>query len=145
MLGYFEINKTGAYDKVPVCSSYCNNWFEACKDDMTCVDNWLDNFIQAIEEGMNTCPRPPNESCMTFGEVYVDGRGLCNRLWKSTYFYSEDEDNCTVMAFDPNMPNPNNQLTFPSGAATTLMSSAWMVGVHAFILVMLISSSYTVM
>ena len=45
-----------------------------------------------------------------------------------------------VMAFDPNMPNPNYQLTFPSGAAATLMSSAWLIGVHVFVLVMLIGS-----
>ena len=139
MLGYFKVGM-GGFRHVPVCASYCNDWFEACKNDMTCVDNWLDSLIQAFDEGMNTCPQPPSESCMTYGELYGDGRGLCDRLWKGNLFYSEDEDNCTVMAFDPNMPNPNYQLTFPSGAATTLMSSAWMIGVHAFVLVMLIGS-----
>lgn len=96
---------------IPVCASYCDDWFEACKNDMTCVDDWFANFLQALNEGYNTCPA--ESECMTFEEVFADGRGLCNRMWGGTLVYSEDEDNCTVMEFDPDMPNPNFQLSFP--------------------------------
>ncbi|UYV64180.1 FOLR1 [Cordylochernes scorpioides] len=28
------------FTNVPLCQSDCQSWFEACKDDYTCVDNW---------------------------------------------------------------------------------------------------------
>jgi len=30
---------------VPVCSDYCDAWFEACKDDLTCADEWLLDLV----------------------------------------------------------------------------------------------------
>ena len=42
---------------------------------------------------------------MPFDEVFSDERELCNRLWWDSYDYFEDEDNCTVMTFNPEQPN----------------------------------------
>ena len=111
MLGYFEINDTGYIQHVPVCASYCDRWFEACKNDFTCVENWLVDFDFA-ENGNNSCPA--NSQCVTFEQMYGNGSGLCNRMWGNAFFYSENAENCTVMSFDPNNDNPNFQLTFPS-------------------------------
>ena len=44
MLGYFQIEDTGYIKDVPVCAEYCDAWFQACKDDLTCVENWLEDF-----------------------------------------------------------------------------------------------------
>ena len=123
MLGYFQINTTGYIQGVPVCADYCDAWFEACKDDLTCVEDWLTDFDED-KDGNNTCP--VNSTCVTFSEMYGNGQGLCNRMWGSAFFYSTDRDNCTVMAFNNTMDNPNNRLSFPrSGgvAATTVLSS----------------------
>ena len=111
MLGYFSDNSP-AVRNVPVCASYCDSWFEACRNDLTCVDDLEKSTQQAFAEGANTCP--PDRQCMTFEEVFSDGRGLCNRLWGDSYDYSEDEDNCTVMVFNADEPNPNFQLSIES-------------------------------
>ena len=120
MLGHFEIGNTGYIAHVPVCASYCDRWFEACRDDLTCVVDWLADFDYAVE-GNNLCP--PNSTCQTFEEVYGNGEGLCNRMWGDAFFYSEDVNNCTVMAFDNAMPNPNFQLSFPNAATRGVVIS----------------------
>ena len=28
------------FSDVPFCESECNAWWNACKDDLTCVENW---------------------------------------------------------------------------------------------------------
>ncbi len=43
MLGYFQSKSQETFPGIPaivstpVCASYCENWFNACKDDRTCV------------------------------------------------------------------------------------------------------------
>ena len=32
------------YKNVPMCQKTCDNWWEACKFDLTCTDNWTQNF-----------------------------------------------------------------------------------------------------
>lgn len=111
MLGYFEIDNTGYIQHVPVCASYCERWFNACSNDSTCVENWLEDFDFSAN-GNNSCPA--NSSCTTFAERYGDARGLCNKMWGNAFFYSEDVNNCTVMAFNGTGPNPNFGLSFPT-------------------------------
>ena len=121
MLGYFKIPGTAGYiQNVPVCADYCDAWFEACKDDLTCVEDWLADFDYA-ENGNNTCPA--NSTCVTFREMYGNGEGLCNRMWGVAFFYSTDQDNCTVMAFDNTMGNPNSRLSFPRSGSQAILSS----------------------
>ena len=45
--------------------------------------------------------------------MYGSGEGLCNKMWGEAFYYSSDTDNCTVMAFNSSMVNPNIRLTFP--------------------------------
>lgn len=120
MLGYFQIENTGYIANVPVCADYCDRWFEACKDDRTCVTDWLGDFDYHPETGRNSCPE--NSECVTFAEMYGNGRGLCNRMWGNAFFYSEDRNNCTVMSFEDAQSNPNFVLSFPEDAATTTQS-----------------------
>ena len=50
---------------VPICGDYCDDWYEACKDDETCTHDWFAGFNYT--NGMYTCPR--NSKCQTFKEV----------------------------------------------------------------------------
>ena len=109
MLGYFQINATGYIQGVPVCADYCDAWFEACKDDLTCVENWLADFDD--ENGNNICPA--DSACVTFSDMYGNGEVLCNRMWGSAFIYSTNRDNCTVMVFNSSLANPNSLLSFP--------------------------------
>ena len=110
MLGYFQTGMTGHIQNVPVCADYRDAWFEACKDDLTCVENWLRDFTKDVN-GTNIYPI--NSSCVTFEKMYGSGEGLCNKMWGKVFYYSSDSDNCTVMAFNSSVINPNIRLTFP--------------------------------
>ena len=133
MLGYFHINN-GALYRVPVCASYCERWFEACRTDLTCVEDWLGNF-NFDDFSRNTCP--VNSSCITFEQQYGNARNLCNRMWGDEYFYSEDEDNCTVMAFTGE--NPNFKLTFPVSDLGIQNSGSYLLICLVFILIPIIT------
>ena len=130
ILGHFQPPGTEALDSVPVCASYCNSWFEACRNDMTCTDNWL---LLYLNTSVDTCPQ---SECRTFEEWFDNGRDFCNTIWDTGYFYSEQEDNCTIFTFDVGMPNPNSQLSFPvrDGAERELSSAVIIIGVLAMVL-----------
>ena len=122
VIDYFGVGDSTLIYRVPICASYCNDWFNACRNDNTCVVNWLLLINVYIETGCNSCP--PKFRCRTFEEAYTNGAGLCNTMWGTSYMYSEDENNCTVMDFPGDMPNPNLRLSFPfEGAAIKEASS----------------------
>ena len=107
MLGHFQTN-SGELMGIPVCADYCDAWFEACRNDLTCAEN----LVECINVDF-TASCPQDSTCHTYREVYGDGRALCNKIWGNEYFYSTDIDNCTLMTFDQSMANPNFKLTFP--------------------------------
>ena len=119
MLKYFQPATEKNIRNMPVCKDYCDAWFEACKDDRTCFDNWLENY----EAGSTLINCSTPYTCRTFHEVFGDGKGLCNGLWGDAYTYSTDKDNCTVMTFNSSMPNPNFKLTFPRSGGFMLGSA----------------------
>lgn len=131
MLDYFQVRDTPGILNVPVCASYCDDWFDACRNDLTCVENWLATVDRGVP---NSCP--PDSPCITFEAMFQNGKGICDKMWKPAIIYSEDVDNCTVMQFDANMPNPNFQLSF--GGEKALQSSILIVGIVALALVSMV-------
>ena len=70
ILGHFQVpGSPTKIEGVPVCADYCDNWFEACKDDRTCVEHWGEDFVYN-EYFANSCPNDPRASCRTFEDVY---------------------------------------------------------------------------
>ncbi|XP_013411781.1 riboflavin-binding protein-like [Lingula anatina] len=115
----FPAATKGNVKGIPICAKYCNDWFEACKDDRTCVADWLADFD--FSRGENHCPT--GSQCRTFADVYKNGQGLCERMWGEAFTY-ETSNNCMVMKFDPNKPNPNAQVQ-PKSSKASYMHSAW--------------------
>lgn len=63
--------------RVPLCATDCNKWFEDCKEDYTCTDNWARNFNWV--NGINHCP--PEAECHTFQEIFVNASNFCERVF----------------------------------------------------------------
>lgn len=106
--------------EVPLCASDCNSWFEACKDDYTCTDNWVRNF--EWKNGKNVCP--PNSECRTFQEIFVDAKNFCETVWDGSWKYTDDDQYCMRMWFDGTRGNPNDavarwKVTGDSGSSKT--------------------------
>jgi len=88
--------------KAPICASFCNDWFDACKDDLTCAKNWLTDFNTTRPGDANTCINP----CRNFSTYYSGGKELCENMWGSSFEYKETD--CLQLNFTS--PNPNDQL-----------------------------------
>ena len=52
-------------DGVPICAKYCDDWFDACKNDYTCAENWLEDFN--FTSSVYSCPTA--SKCLKFSEV----------------------------------------------------------------------------
>ncbi|XP_013411269.1 riboflavin-binding protein isoform X3 [Lingula anatina] len=109
---------------VPVCAEDCDAWFEACKDDMTCATNWLTDW-NFTKPGENHCKMP----CKSFTEIYKDGKGLCEKMWGSTFLYEGNADKCIKLQWSAG-DNPNNAavekiFASTSGGWSTVMKTAF--------------------
>lgn len=97
-----------ALANLPVCREFCNEWFDACKDDLTCAENWITEWNYT--NGENHCLE--GSSCRTYRDVYDNGRGICERLWGDSFIYTDasqddPERQCLTLWWPEGQPNPN--------------------------------------
>ena len=97
-------NYKASFKNAPVCSDYCDNWFDACKNDLSCARNWIFDF-NVSADGHNTCKR----NCTTFGDLYKDGKDLCETMWNKSFNYTKDEDRCLHFRYNE-QHNPNKDV-----------------------------------
>ena len=97
-------NDTKAFENAPVCSGYCNDWYDACKDDLTCAKNWGSGF-KYTSGGRNEC----KQNCTTFEKTYTNGTDLCESMWGSSFKYTEDQDRCLHFRYNASH-NPNKDV-----------------------------------
>ena len=82
---------------VPVCSGFCDEWYEACKEDQICVENVLVDYNFTKHEE-NYCP--VNSSCKSYQAMYGNGKNLCEKMWGESYKYTMPDaeySNCLMM------------------------------------------------
>ncbi|XP_062995567.1 riboflavin-binding protein-like [Elgaria multicarinata webbii] len=82
----------GAIDSVPMCQSFCDDWYEACKNDLTCVNNWLTDW-EIDEKGENRC----KNECIPYSEMYANGTDLCETMWGDSLKVSDSSCLCLQM------------------------------------------------
>ncbi|XP_053152968.1 retbindin isoform X2 [Hemicordylus capensis] len=81
---------------VPLCESFCNQWYEACKEDLTCARNWLTDWRWGPDG--NNC----SQDCISYGQMYRDGKELCKTIWDDSFTVSKDPCEClTLTTSDP--------------------------------------------
>ncbi|XP_051868772.1 riboflavin-binding protein-like [Pristis pectinata] len=97
-LAYNWINPNNSYSifHVPICESFCDDWFAACMNDRTCVRNWITDW-QWDEHG-NNCV---NE-CIPYREMYRNGKDLCENMWGTSFKVPSCPCDCLMMDHDDN-------------------------------------------
>lgn len=122
-----------AFINAPVCSHYCDAWFDACRDDMTCAKNWLKDF--ELKNWANSCKN--TSKCQTFKKVYNDGRGLCESMWGDSFKYTSPNDGPCLHFNFSGKPNPNDYVVVKifGGAARSMQS------LHVLVLIILAVTS----
>ncbi|XP_076831815.1 folate receptor [Brachyhypopomus gauderio] len=92
---------------VPLCREDCETWYNDCKDDHTCKDNWHKGWNWTT--GINQCPR--NAICRKWSEVFPTPQSMCEKIWSNSYKYTDltrDSGRCMQMWFSG--PNPNRKV-----------------------------------
>ncbi|NXP66526.1 FOLR1 protein, partial [Chloropsis cyanopogon] len=91
---------------VPLCKEDCEEWWEDCRDALTCKENWHKGWNWAT--GTNRCPW--GSPCRPFSQVFPRPQDLCEKVWSSSFRYSPERrgsGRCIQMWFDPAQGNPN--------------------------------------
>nr|AAC83924.1 riboflavin binding protein precursor [Scaphiopus couchii] len=84
-------NVSDAVQHIPLCHSFCDSWFEACKSDLVCARNWISDWI--IDENGNHC----KNDCIPFHEMYANGTDLCQSAWGESFVVSSSPCRCLDM------------------------------------------------
>jgi len=98
--------RKGGIKEVPICPMFCDNWYSACKDDMTCTKNWLGES-DATKSVRSACPA--GQKCRKFSEIYESGREMCNTMWGDSLKYYEGDSKKGHLEVDFEGPNPNKK------------------------------------
>ncbi|RMB89588.1 hypothetical protein DUI87_34011 [Hirundo rustica rustica] len=91
---------------VPLCREDCEQWWEDCRDALTCKENWHQGWNWAT--GRNRCPW--GSMCRPFSQVFPRPKDLCEKIWSNSFRYSPEprgSGRCIQMWFDPARGNPN--------------------------------------
>uniref|UniRef100_H3AJ36 Retbindin n=2 Tax=Latimeria chalumnae TaxID=7897 RepID=H3AJ36_LATCH len=78
--------------EVPLCLGFCNKWFEACKNDLTCNWNWKTDMPKGLQENCTG-------DCITYGQMYRNAKHLCNNIWGD--FFSVAKKPCRCLSLNP--------------------------------------------
>ncbi|XP_065832217.1 riboflavin-binding protein-like [Oscarella lobularis] len=70
---------------VPVCGSFCDQWYSACRKDLSCATDWISDWNYSEVSG-NQCR--DDAQCLSFETRYADGKALCEKMWDSHFAMS---------------------------------------------------------
>ncbi|CAG0881905.1 unnamed protein product [Darwinula stevensoni] len=94
------------FQHVPLCAIDCNRWFNDCRHDYTCVENWGRDFKWI--KGKSYCP--DGSSCSTFEKVFHNSASFfCETVWDNDFTYTPDDEPCMRLWFTPEY-NPNKRV-----------------------------------
>ena len=117
-LGPWNVSFIGHLYRLPVCASYCDEWFEACKSDSTCSSDWLSSTIG----GQKNCNG--SQACRTFAETFTNGKNMCNSIWSDQYAYDQDNNNCITRGVHGPVPSVPGNHPKKMGVSVCLRSEA---------------------
>lgn len=91
------------YFNLPLCSDECNKWWNSCKSDSTCIENWTRGFDWST--GTNKCPK--NTQCKKFSKIYKSAKDFCEKVWDYSWKVVPQEKPCFRVWFNEDH-NPND-------------------------------------
>ncbi|KAM6475512.1 retbindin [Liasis olivaceus] len=72
---------------VPLCQSFCDQWYSACREDLTCPGNWHWGADR------HNCSQEHH----SYGQMYRDGKELCESIWDDAFTVSTDPCQCLML------------------------------------------------
>ncbi|XP_062822897.1 folate receptor alpha-like [Anolis carolinensis] len=112
---------------VPLCKEDCEQWWEDCKDDYTCKENWHKGWDWSTK--VNQCP--VGSSCQPWRLVFPHPKDLCEKIWTNSYQFTSwtrGSGRCIQMWFDASQGNPNvavAEFYANAGQASSIVPLTW--------------------
>ena len=102
---------------VPLCASDCDEWFDACKDDLTCSNNWGNYKTWNWTTGM--CKM----KCKSFKEYFGGPENFCNTLFNYSFKYTKGTpgEDCLLLWPDGSRSDANTRVA--RKAAETVLAT----------------------
>ena len=75
---------------VPLCSSDCDRWYNDCKEEYTCNDNWSKNWNWTNKGTPQMCTK----QCKRFKEYFKSAKEFCQDLFDGSFKYHDTDANC---------------------------------------------------
>ncbi|XP_017945991.2 folate receptor alpha isoform X2 [Xenopus tropicalis] len=91
---------------VPLCREDCDGWYNDCKLEYTCMENWHKGWNWT--SGTNQCPN--GTKCRRVFEVFPSAADFCEKIWSNSYKYSDERrgsGRCMQLWFNATNGNPN--------------------------------------
>lgn len=87
-------NNSYSIHNVPICNSFCNDWFAACMNDRTCVRNWISDW--EWDQHGNNC----RNECIPYQQMYRNGKDLCESMWGMSFKVPSCPCHCLMLDDD---------------------------------------------
>lgn len=75
---------------VPLCSTDCDLWYNDCKEEYTCNDNWAKNWNWTNKGTPQMCTK----QCKKFKDYFKSAKEFCNNLFDGSFKYHDVDSNC---------------------------------------------------
>jgi len=98
---------------LPLCTATCDNWWDACKFDKTCVINWSKGFKWS-KDG-NVCPQ--NSSCELIQTLFKNSTFFCENVYGPNDYKVVSNEHCLTFDFIGKNPNTNISKEFAKAKA----------------------------
>lgn len=123
------------YVGVPICSSWCDDFFNACRDQPICVTNWYTDWNVTYNpvRNRNESHCTAASTCQTFAQRFGTAQGMCNRIFDTSYIYTTSND-CLVMSFNDSSGNPNDAVAARLASGATALHGSMLVGMGSLLL-----------
>ncbi|CAK9297508.1 unnamed protein product [Gordionus sp. m RMFG-2023] len=99
---------------VPLCAEDCENWWEDCKEEYTCSDNWYQGFNWI--NGTNYCSSANGlvNNCQRIADIFKNSQGFCENIWNYSFKYIPhlSKKPCFKLNFDGKAGNPNEKVAY---------------------------------
>uniref|UniRef100_A0AAY4EMM0 Folate receptor-like domain-containing protein n=2 Tax=Denticeps clupeoides TaxID=299321 RepID=A0AAY4EMM0_9TELE len=119
---------------VPLCKEDCERWYDDCKNDFTCKQNWHKGWNWS--SGINKCP--DGAQCQKWTAIFPTAQSMCELIWSHSYKYttlSNSSGRCMQLWFTP--PNPNRKVAEyylnHAQPATATMTPAFLMTLIGFL------------
>ncbi|NP_001135337.1 folate receptor precursor [Salmo salar] len=89
---------------VPLCQEDCHSWWDDCKDDFTCKQDW--HYGWDWTTGRNRCPA--EASCRKWTDIFPTAQIMCEKIWSDSYNYTnlpKSSGRCMQLWFTGKNPN----------------------------------------